>query len=79
MNLRNVGDSKFTACHTVLVEMCLHLKPTGFSSWVVHSVHALVKAGSKILTFPQCKARLTTSSASCVVDAVRRRLMSPSI
>ena len=36
MNLRNVGDSELTAHHTVLVEMCLHLKPTGFSPWVVH-------------------------------------------
>ena len=36
LNLRNVGDSKFTAHHTVLVEMCLRLKPTGFSPWVVH-------------------------------------------
>ena len=35
MNLRNVGDSKFTAHHTVLVEMYLHLKPR-FSRWVVH-------------------------------------------
>ena len=31
-----MGDSKFTAHHTVLVETCLHLKPTGFSPWVVH-------------------------------------------
>ena len=37
MNLRNVGDSKFTAHHTILVEMCLHLKPTRFSGWVVHN------------------------------------------
>ena len=37
MNLRNVGDSKFTVHHTILVEMCLHLKPTGFSQWVVHN------------------------------------------
>ena len=37
MNLRNVGDSKFTVHHTVLVEMYLRLKPTGFSPWVVHS------------------------------------------
>ena len=33
-----MGDSKFTAHHTILVEMCLHLKPTGFSPWVVHVV-----------------------------------------
>ena len=38
MNLRNVGDSKFTVHHTVLVEMYLRLKPTGFSPWVVHWV-----------------------------------------
>ena len=30
------GDIKFTAHHTVLVEMCLHLKPTAFRRWVVH-------------------------------------------
>ena len=36
MNLRNVGDSKFTAHHTILVEMCLRLKPARFSGWVVH-------------------------------------------
>ena len=33
-----MGDSKFTVHHTILVEMCLHLKPTGFSPWVVHGV-----------------------------------------
>ena len=38
MNLRNVGDSEFTVHHTILVEMCLHLKPTRFSGWVVHRV-----------------------------------------
>ena len=36
MNLWNVGDSELTAHHTILVEMCLHLKPTRFSGWVVH-------------------------------------------
>ena len=38
MNLRNVGDSKFTVHHTILVEMRLHLKPTRFSGWVVHDM-----------------------------------------
>ena len=46
MNLRNVGDSKFTVHHTVLVEMYLRLKPTGFSPWVVHRLHISVYAKS---------------------------------
>ena len=33
-----MGDSELTAHHTVLVKMCLHLKPTRFSGWVVHGV-----------------------------------------
>ena len=37
LNLRNVGDSKFTVYHIILVEICLHLKPTGFRPWVVHT------------------------------------------
>ena len=34
-----MGDSKFTACHSNSFSVrvtCLHLKPTGFSPWVVH-------------------------------------------
>ena len=41
LNLRNVGDSKFTAHHTVLVEMCLHLKPTAFRRLVVHTINVV--------------------------------------
>ena len=54
MNLRNVGYSKFTVHHTILVEMCLHLKPTGFRRWVVHSIEQPTSVGAVRWKFESC-------------------------
>ena len=59
LNLRNVGDSKFTAHHTVLVETCLHLKPTGFIPWVVHPSNVL-----------SCQFRITVGNELKALDAI---------